>query len=397
MYNMVSDLTKLSFSRCWWQWGNTGGKLSQCYNNKAALCCYPLAGLLLGQQQRTSCPVKLFSFREGCHLFHQLSVLGLLLLHWLFVWLLHLVHLHSHIRLLILKVCFELCELSVLFQDRLIPLLQKSLQRHHLLFQLTDENEVVCSSRIHWLGDGTTVSVGWLHLQFWFLLWSLLLDWRRFMALLPQSLLLFRTQAPTQFVVRTAVSVVMVVMMVRSGVVVFLVQGWGVGRAKALPLLLGLLQDAAVGESTQPAQQLSIHLSSPFLLAIKSTLLFALLTGLWGSIFFLWVGTTLALCPNESCDDVTVLTRFGCSKLFDVLGTFLADCICFTFLLKLRPAVCALHYWMCNATLLTQLLALRQLLEGIPLVTLCTGIQSRRCHPSQTTVTDLAVVSGVLL
>lgn len=76
------------------------------------------------------------------------------------------------------------------------------------------------------------------------------------------------------------------------------------------------------------------------------------------------------------------------SKLFDVLGTFLADCICFTaknkdrfqaktsfneihwvgvneswtnitgrwnispFLLKLRSAVCALHYWVSDATLL---------------------------------------------
>lgn len=80
------------------------------------------------------------------------------------------------------------------------------------------------------------VPIRWLHLQFWFLLWSLLLDWRRFMAarkikmavynlgviiqsihcfwcilfyfnwegrflpLLPQSLLLLRTQAPTQSV-----------------------------------------------------------------------------------------------------------------------------------------------------------------------------------------------------
>lgn len=72
-----------------------------------------------------------------------------------------------------------------------------------------------------------------------------------------------------------------------------------------------------------------------------------------------------------------------CSKLFYVLGTFLADCIGFTvnkerglfhnvmtynadfhhsginerrcvspLLLKLRSAVCALHYWMCDATLL---------------------------------------------
>lgn len=70
-------LYQLRNNRCRWQWGNTGGRLSQCYNNEAVLCCYPLAGLLLGQQQRTSCPVKLFPFREGSHLLHQLPVLGL--------------------------------------------------------------------------------------------------------------------------------------------------------------------------------------------------------------------------------------------------------------------------------------------------------------------------------
>jgi len=107
------------------------------------------------------------------------------------------------------------------------------------------------------------------------------------MALLPQSLLLLGTQAPTQLVVRTAVSVlVVVVMMVRSGVVVFLVQGRGVGGAKPLPLLLGLLQDTAVGQSAEPAQQFPIHLSPAFLLAVKGALLFALLTRLWRSIFF---------------------------------------------------------------------------------------------------------------
>lgn len=36
----------------------------------------------------------------------------LLLLHRLFVRFLHLVHLHSHIGLLVLEVCFELCELE---------------------------------------------------------------------------------------------------------------------------------------------------------------------------------------------------------------------------------------------------------------------------------------------
>lgn len=79
----------------------------------------------------------------------------LLLLHRLFVRFLHLVHLNSHVGFLVLKVCFELCELeekliinmsntqqtvmrlcqarlitylSVLFENGLIPLLQKSLQ-----------------------------------------------------------------------------------------------------------------------------------------------------------------------------------------------------------------------------------------------------------------------------
>lgn len=217
------------------------------------------------------------------------------------------------------------------------------------------------------------------------------------MALLPQSLLLLRTQAPTQFVMRAGVSVLVVVMMVRSGVVVFLIQGWWVGGAEALPLLLGLLQDAAVGQSTEPAQQFPINLSPALLLTVKSALLFALLTGLWGSIFLLWVSTTLAFCPDKCSNNVTVLAGFGCSKLFDVLSTLLADCIGFAFLLKLRSAECALHYWMCDATLLTQLLALRQLLEGIPLVTLGAGVQSRRCHSRPTDVTELEEVSGVQL
>lgn len=198
---------------------------------------------------------------------------------------------------------------------------------------------------------------------------------------------------------RAAVSVLVVVMvmMVRSGVVVFLVQGWGVRGTEALPLLLGLLQDTPVGQSTEPAQQFPVHLSPALFLTVKSTLLFALLTGLWGSIFLLWVSTTLALCPDKCCDDITVLAGFGCSKLFDVLSTLLADCIGFTLLLKLRSAVCALHYRMCDATLLAQLLALRQLLEGVPLVTLRTGVQSRCCHSRLTNVTELEEVSRVQL
>lgn len=63
-------------------------------------------------------------------------------------------------------------------------------------------------------------------------------------------------------VVGAAVSVLVVVMMMvmRSGVVVFLIQGRGVGGAEALPLFFSLLQDAAVGQSAEPAQQLAVHL-----------------------------------------------------------------------------------------------------------------------------------------
>lgn len=139
-------------------------------------------------------------------------------------------------------------------------------------------------------------------------------------------------------VVGTAVSVLlMVVVMVLSGVMIFLVQGWGVGGAKALSLLLGLLQDTAVGQSTEPAQELPIHLSdkkkvlchtfaagtdkispasashlSPaFFFAVKGALLFALLARLRRSVFLFRVGTTLALCPDKRGYDVTVLTGFG--------------------------------------------------------------------------------------
>lgn len=109
------------------------------------------------------------------------------------------------------------------------------------------------------------------------------------MALLPQSLLLFRAQTSTQFVMGAAVSVMVVVVMVmmRSGVVVFLIEGRRIGGAKTFPLLLRLLQDTAVRQRTQPAEQLTIDLSPAFLFAIKSTLLFALLTGLRRSIFLL--------------------------------------------------------------------------------------------------------------
>ena len=52
-----------------------------------------------------------------------------------------------------------------------------------------------------------------------------------------------------------------VLVVVGSGVVVLITEGGGgVGGAKALPLILGLLQHAAVRQSTQPAQQLTVHL-----------------------------------------------------------------------------------------------------------------------------------------
>lgn len=210
------------------------------------------------------------------------------------------------------------------------------------------------------------------------------------MALLPQSLLLLRAQTSTQFVMGAAVSVlvmlvgmvvVVVVMMMRSGVVIFLIEG-RIGWAKTFPLLLSLLQDTAVRQCTQPAEQLTIHLSPAFLFTIKSTLLFALLTGLGRSIFLLWVSTSLTLGPNKGCNNVTVLAWFWCSKLFDILRALLADSICFTFLLKLGSAVCAFDNWVCDTTLLAELLALRQLLKGVPLVTLSAGVQSRGSHPS---------------
>lgn len=43
---------------------------------------------------------------------------------------------------------------------------------------------------------------------------------------------------------------------------------------------------------------------------------------------------------------------------------------------------------------LAQLLALRELLKGVPLVTLRTGVQSRCCHSLPTNVTKLEEVSN---
>lgn len=163
----------------------------------------------------------------------------LLLLHCIFVRFLHLVHLHSHIGLLVLEVCFELCELE---RRIIVTTLNKKRQQgtgHNYVIRTRGPTfrsfsrmvwSLCCRSRfsditssfswlmrmklsvppesIDWvmellmgerkeLEDGqfrhfiliheiTTlivpVPIWWLHLQFWFLLWSLLLDWRRFMA-----------------------------------------------------------------------------------------------------------------------------------------------------------------------------------------------------------------------
>lgn len=46
-----------------------------------------------------------------------------------------------------------------------------------------------------------------------------------------------------------------------------------------------------------------------FILAVKSTLLFTLLTGDGRSVLPLWVGTALALTTDEGCDYVTILAR----------------------------------------------------------------------------------------
>ena len=51
-------------------------------------------------------------------------VFYLLMLHRLFVRFLHLVHLHSHIGLLVLKVSFELCELEENFYSQYLKQIQ---------------------------------------------------------------------------------------------------------------------------------------------------------------------------------------------------------------------------------------------------------------------------------
>lgn len=180
-----------------------------------------------------------------------------------------------------------------------------------------------------------------------------------------------------------SVLVMVVVVMMWPGVVVFLIEGRRIGWTKTFPLFLSLLQDTSVRQRTQPTEKFAIHLSPSFLFTIKGALLFALLTGLGRSIFLLRVSTSLTLGPNKGCNYITVLAGFWCSKLFDILGTLFADSVCFAFLLELWSAVCALDDWMCNTTLLAQLLALRQFLKGVPLVTLGTGVQSRRSHPRQ--------------
>ncbi len=46
--------------------------------------------------------------------------------------------------------------LPVFLKDGLVSLLEHALQWHHFLFQLTNQDKVICASRIHWLSDWTT-------------------------------------------------------------------------------------------------------------------------------------------------------------------------------------------------------------------------------------------------
>lgn len=182
--------------------------------------------------------------------------------------------------------------------------------------------------------------------------------------------------------VGAAVAVVRVVV-VRPGVLVLLPEGGGgVGGAESLPLLLGLLKDPAVRQSTQPAEELTVHLSPALLLPVEGTLLLALFAGLRGAMLLLRVGAALTLGPDEGSDDVTVLTGLWRPKLFHILGTLLTDRVCFTLLLELRAAECTLDDGVGDATLLAELLPLGQLLEGVPLGTLGAGVQGGGGHPS---------------
>lgn len=154
----------------------------------------------------------------------------------------------------------------------------------------------------------------------------------------------------------------------------------GVGGAEAFPLLFRFLENATIWQRAEPAQELPVHLSPPFVLPIEGTLLLALFAGLWRSILLLRVGAALTFGPNECSNDVTVLTWLRRSKLFDILCTFFTNSVGFALLLKLWPTVGAFHYRVSNSTLLAELLALRQLLEREPLVTLGTGIEGRCGH-----------------
>lgn len=80
------------------------------------------------------------------------------------------------------------------------------------------------------------------------------------------------------------------------------------------------------------------YLPSSLLFSIKSTLLFALLTGLRRAILLLRVGATLAFCANKCCNNVTILTRLGLKKkkkswtevnrfIFSVMNTDISICI----------------------------------------------------------------------
>lgn len=79
---------------------------------------------------------------------------------------------------------------------------------------------------------------------------------------------------------------------------------------------------------------------------------------------------------------ITTLTLFMC----------LSSIVCIH---KRIPPSTQTHVYIHIYRYLAQLLALRQLLKGVPLVTLRTGVQSRRCHSPPTYVTELEEVSEV--
>jgi len=61
------------------------------------------------------------------------------------------------------------------------------------------------------------------------------------------------------------------------------------------------------------------------ILPIKSTLLFTLVTQERGAILFHRIGTPLTFGADEGGQNVTMFTRRGFPKYFDIAFTFLAD------------------------------------------------------------------------